>query len=227
MAEGLGAGGVEECKEFPPPTVPKTNAASPRVPLDFLVSNARTAARSRRTLTEDLGSAEAIRPVEMVKRARLTKDVQGGGSFLQHLDAICSSGEHVVLYMEGAVVHSRYFLAASLFVLSLQLSMFRCYWISQPLHHLNNCELGDNIMLTRLRQRWQLCKLGARQCGDKQVFLRSDIENKTISSKFTGAFGCCITFQHLLVCFWSLKKNLNASRPSEHSPVRWKTCQNL
>ena len=118
MAEGLGAGGIEECKDFPPPTVPKANAASPRVPLGVLVSNAPTAARSRRRLTEDLGSAEAIRSAEMVKRARLTKDVQGGGSFLQHLDAICSSGEHVILYMEGAVVYSRYFLAASLFVFS-------------------------------------------------------------------------------------------------------------
>ena len=118
MAEGLGAGGVEECEDFPPPTAPKTNAASPRVPLGFLVSNAPTAARSRRTLTEDLGPAEATRSAEMVKKATLTKDVQGGGSFLQHLDAICSLGEHVVLYMEGAVVHSRYFLAASLFVFS-------------------------------------------------------------------------------------------------------------
>ena len=101
MAEGLGAGGVEECKYFPPPTVPKTNAASPRVPLGFLVSNAPTTARSRRTLTEDLGSAEAIRSTGTVKRAKLTKDVQEGGSFLQHLDAACSTGEHVVLYMEG------------------------------------------------------------------------------------------------------------------------------
>ena len=54
----------------------------------------------------------------MVKRATLTKDVQGGGSFLQHLDAICSTGEHIILYMEGAVVRSRYFLAASFCVFS-------------------------------------------------------------------------------------------------------------
>ena len=39
MAEGLGSGGVKECKGFSPSSVPTTNAASPRVPLGSLVSN--------------------------------------------------------------------------------------------------------------------------------------------------------------------------------------------
>ena len=50
IAEGLGAGGVEECKGFSPPTVPKTNAASPQVPLGSLVSNTPTATGSRNRL---------------------------------------------------------------------------------------------------------------------------------------------------------------------------------
>ena len=61
MAEGLEAGGVKECKGFSPPSVSTTNAASPRVPLGSLVSNTPTATPSRRTLTEDLGSAGAKR----------------------------------------------------------------------------------------------------------------------------------------------------------------------
>ena len=60
-AEGLGAGGVEECKRFSPPSVPTTNAASPRVPLGSLVSDTPTATPSRQTLTEDVGSARAIK----------------------------------------------------------------------------------------------------------------------------------------------------------------------
>ena len=54
MAEGLGAGGVEECKGFSPSSVATTNAASPRVPLGSLVFNTPAATPSRRTLTEDL-----------------------------------------------------------------------------------------------------------------------------------------------------------------------------
>ena len=57
---GSGAGGVEDCKGFPPPSAPTTNAASPRVPLGSLVSNTPTATPSRRTLTEDVGSPGAI-----------------------------------------------------------------------------------------------------------------------------------------------------------------------
>ena len=126
MTERLGAGGGEECKCFSPPSAPKTNAASPRVLLGSLVSNTSiTATPRRRKLTEDLASAGAIRSAETVKRARfiifaqwkeecLHKAHQGRtrrGSFLQHLDTACSTGEHVViLYMESDVVHSLLFL---------------------------------------------------------------------------------------------------------------------
>ena len=68
MAEGLGAGGVEECKGFSPPKVSTTNTASPRVLLGSLVSNTPTATPSRRTLTEDVGSAGVITSTETVKR---------------------------------------------------------------------------------------------------------------------------------------------------------------
>ena len=61
MAEELEGGDVKECKDFPPPSVPTTNAASPRLPLGSLLSNTPKATPSRRTLTEDLGSAEALR----------------------------------------------------------------------------------------------------------------------------------------------------------------------
>ena len=65
MAEGLGAGGGEECTGFSPLSVSTTNAASPRVvPLGSLVSSAPTATPSRRTLIEDL----AKRLAETVKR---------------------------------------------------------------------------------------------------------------------------------------------------------------
>ena len=74
-------------------TVPTTNGAPPRVPFGLLVSNTPTASPSRRTQTEDLGSAGAIGSEEMVKTARfarcqkikraracirLTKDLQWG-----------------------------------------------------------------------------------------------------------------------------------------------------
>ena len=42
MDQGLGAGGVEECKSFSPPSVSKTNAASPRVPLGSVAFNTPT-----------------------------------------------------------------------------------------------------------------------------------------------------------------------------------------
>ena len=48
--------------------------------------------------------------------------------------------------------------------------------------------------------------------------MRSDIENKNISTKFNSALSCCITFE-LYWCFWSLKKNQSTPRPSEHPPV--------
>ena len=53
MAEGLGACGVKECKCFSPPSVPTTNAASPRVPLGSFVSNTPTATPSRPTISSD------------------------------------------------------------------------------------------------------------------------------------------------------------------------------
>ena len=59
MAEGLGGGGVEEYKDVLLPSIPTTNAASPRLPLGSLVSNTITATPSKRTLTEDLRSADA------------------------------------------------------------------------------------------------------------------------------------------------------------------------
>ena len=68
MAEGLGAGGIEERKGFSPPSVSTMNAASPRVPLGSLVSDTPTAMPSRQTLTEDRGSAGAKRSAETVKR---------------------------------------------------------------------------------------------------------------------------------------------------------------
>ena len=37
---------------------------------------------------------------------------------MQHLDTACSTGEHVILYIEGDVVKSLFFLAASLSVFS-------------------------------------------------------------------------------------------------------------
>ena len=122
MAEGLGAGGVEECKGVLPPRVLATNAASPRVPLDSLVSNTPTTTPSRRTLTEDLDSTEALRSAVTVERARFAQRTEEmrlhkahqrcarGGAFLQHLDATGSTGEYITLYMKGTVVHSRLFL---------------------------------------------------------------------------------------------------------------------
>ena len=98
MGQGLRAGGVEECKGFSPPSVHNTNAASPRVPLGSLVSNARTPTPSRRTFTEDLRSAEVIRSVDTVKIARFAQRTEEqrlhkahqrrteGSLFLQHLD---------------------------------------------------------------------------------------------------------------------------------------------
>ena len=59
MAEGLGDGGVEEYKDVLLPSIPTTNAASPRLPLGSLVSNTITATPCKRTLTEDLRSADA------------------------------------------------------------------------------------------------------------------------------------------------------------------------
>ena len=71
------AGGVEECKDFSPPSrAPTTNAASPRMPLGSLVFNTPTATPSRRTLTEDLGSAEALRSADTVKRARFAQRME-------------------------------------------------------------------------------------------------------------------------------------------------------
>ena len=68
MAEALGAGGVEECKRFSTSSVPTTNTASPRVPLGASVFITSTATPSRRMLTEDVGSAGAIRSAETIKR---------------------------------------------------------------------------------------------------------------------------------------------------------------
>ena len=94
---GLKAGGVEECKGFSSPSVPKTNAASPRVPLGSLVFNTPTSTPSRRTSTEDLRSAEATRSADTVKRARFAQSTEEQrrlkahqrrtkwGLFLQHL----------------------------------------------------------------------------------------------------------------------------------------------
>ena len=74
MAEGLGGGGVEEYKDVLLPSIPTTNAASPRLPLGSLVSNTITATPSKRTLTEDLRSADAkIRSADTVKGARFTQ----------------------------------------------------------------------------------------------------------------------------------------------------------
>ena len=102
MDQGLGAGGVEECKGFSPPTnsVPKTNAASPRVrvPLVSLVFNTPTPTPSRQTFAEDLRSAEATRSADTVKTARFAQRTEEqrlhkarqrrteGSLFLQHLD---------------------------------------------------------------------------------------------------------------------------------------------
>ena len=41
-----------------------------------------------------------------------------------------------------------------------------CYWISQPLQLLKNCGRGDSSMLTRLQQRRQIRKLGAKNGRD-------------------------------------------------------------
>ena len=92
MNQGLGAGG------FSPPRLPNTNTASPRVPLRSLVFNTSTPTPSRRTLTDDLRSAEATRSTDTVKRARFAQNTEEqrlhmahqrrteGGLFLQHLD---------------------------------------------------------------------------------------------------------------------------------------------
>ena len=61
-------------------SVPTTNAASPRVPLGSLVSNTPTATPSRRALTEDLGSAVAIRSVETVKIRMSDLQLSRGGT---------------------------------------------------------------------------------------------------------------------------------------------------
>ena len=53
-------------------------------------------------------------------------------------------------------------------------SMFHCYWISQPLQQLKSYDIGDNIILTRLQQRRQLCKFGAKKGRDQLVFMRAD-----------------------------------------------------
>ena len=45
-------------------------------------------------------------------------------------------------------------------------SMFSCYWISQSLQGLKNCDLGDSSMLTRLQQQEKLFKLGAKNGCD-------------------------------------------------------------
>ena len=101
----MGAGDVEHCKALLPPSVPTTNAASPpRVPLGSLVFNTPTATPSRRTLKEGLGSAEALRSADMVKRAWFAQKTDEqrphkihhtkGGLFLQHLDATSFTGEH-------------------------------------------------------------------------------------------------------------------------------------
>ena len=50
---GMGAGGVEERKDFSPPSVHTAIAASPRIPLRSLVFSTPTATPSRRTLTEE------------------------------------------------------------------------------------------------------------------------------------------------------------------------------
>ena len=122
MDKELEAGGVEECKSFSRPTVPTTNGAPPRVPFSLLVSNTPTASPSRRTQTEDLGLAGAIRSAEMVKMARfarcqkikrasacirLTKDVQWGDHSCNTWTPPVLSGEHVILCMESAVMRSR------------------------------------------------------------------------------------------------------------------------
>ena len=98
MDQGLGADSVEECKGFSPPSVPKTNAASPRVPLGSLVFNTATATPGRRTFTEYLRLAEARRSAGTVKRARFAQSTEeqrlhkahqrrtDGGLSLQHLD---------------------------------------------------------------------------------------------------------------------------------------------
>ena len=68
--------GIEECKGCSPPSVPATNAASPRAPLGSLVSNTPTATPSRRTVTEDLGSVEALRSANTAKRARFAQKTE-------------------------------------------------------------------------------------------------------------------------------------------------------
>ena len=86
-------------------------------------------------------------------------------------------------------------------VLSMQLFMFRCYWVSQLLQQVKNCDLGDSSMRTRLQRRRQLCKLGTKERCNLPVKARPGIGNKIISTNFT------------VVMF---KKNANASRPYEH-----------
>ena len=75
MDQGLEAGGVEDYKGFSTPSVPSTTAASPHVPLGSLVFNAPTPTPSRRTLTEDLRSAEATR-TDTVKRAKFAQSAE-------------------------------------------------------------------------------------------------------------------------------------------------------
>ena len=63
--------------------------------------------------------------------------------------------------------------------------MFRCLWVSHPLQQLENCDLGNSSMLTRLQRRRQFHKFGTKKRRDLQVKARPCVGNKTISTNYT------------------------------------------
>ena len=82
--------------------------------------------------------------------------------------------------------------------------MFRCYWVSQTLQQLKNCDLGNSIMLTRLQRRRRFCKLNTKKRRDLQVKARSFIGYKTISTNFTGVL-LLLKTMFLLCCAESVQ----------------------
>ena len=99
-------------------------------------------------------------------------------------------------------------------VLSLQSSIFRCYWITQPRRQQHaNLAAAPVAALQAWREEMTRLLIAG-------VFMRSDTENETNLSKITVEFGCCIIFELYYWCFWSLKRNMTASTPSEHPPAR-------